>query len=90
MPRSMKDKVRDLTPRLREIVRLVSLGCSQVEIGAILGIEPATVDNHKQRAYRLLGVSKATVITRVAIKHRISSLNDKLTRVEKLRISRMR
>jgi DNA-binding CsgD family transcriptional regulator len=86
----MNDKVRELTPRLREIVRLVSLGCTQTEIGAILGIQPATVDNHKQRAYRLLGVSKSTVITRIAIKHRLSSLNDKLTRAEKLRISRMK
>jgi DNA-binding NarL/FixJ family response regulator len=59
-------------------------------MAAVLGIQPRTVDNHKTWAYEALGVSKAAAITRVAIKHRISSLGDQLTRTEKRRIARMK
>ena len=88
MPRTMKDRVRDLTPRHREVVRLVSLGCSQLEIAAILNLHPNTIDAHKQAAMRTLGVGKATLLTRLAIQHRISSLKDQLTRSEKRKIAR--
>ena len=88
MPRTMKERVRDLTPRHREVVRLVSLGCTFSEIAAILDLEPSTVDNHKHAAMRRLGVSKSTLLTRLAIKHRISSLGDQLTRSEKHKLAR--
>ncbi len=48
----------------------------------------STVDNHKLAAMRTLGVGKAAIVTRLAIKHRISSLNDQLTRSEKRKRSR--
>jgi DNA-binding NarL/FixJ family response regulator len=89
MPRSMKEKVRGLPPRLRQVVRLISLGCTIDEMAAVIGIQPRTIDNHKTRAYVALGVCKAAVVTRIAIKHRISSLNDRLTRSEKRRIASM-
>jgi len=88
MPQSMKDRVRDLTPRHREVVRLISLGCTLSEIAAILGLATSTVDNHKSAAMQILGVSKAATITRIAIKHRISTLNDQLTRGEKRKLAR--
>ena len=88
MARTMKDRVRDLTPRHREVVRLVSLGCSQLEIAAILKLHPSTIDAHRQAAMETLGVGKSTLLTRLAIKHRISSLNDQLTRSEKRKIAR--
>jgi DNA-binding NarL/FixJ family response regulator len=87
MPQPMSDRVRSLTPRHREVVRLVSLGCNLDEIAAVLDIAPSTADNHKQAALHRLGVSKAAMLTRVAIKHRISSLSDQLMRSEKRRIS---
>jgi len=90
MPQQMKDRVRDLTPRHREVVRLISLGCTVPEVAAILDIEPSTVDNHRQAAMRTLGVSKAALLTRIAIKHRVSSLSDELTRSEKRKLSRRR
>ena len=68
-----------LTKREKEIVRLVSLGCTMHEIGWILDLSPNTVDNHKTRAMGKLGVNKAALLTRVAIKKRISTINDKLT-----------
>ncbi len=88
MPQSMKDRVRDLTQRHREVVRLISLGCSMEEMAKILGLAPSTIDNHKSAAMRTLGVGKAAILTRIAIKHRISSLNDQLTRAEKRKLAR--
>ncbi len=87
MARTMKERVRDLTPRHREVVRLVSLGCTLTEIAAILDIDPSTVGNHTYAAMRTLGVSKSTLLTRIAIKHRISSLSDQLTRSEKRKLA---
>ncbi len=87
MPRTMKERVADLTPRHREVVRLVSLGCTLTEIAAILGLEPNTVDNHRQAAMRTLGATKAATLTRIAIKHRISTLKDRLTRSEKRKLA---
>ncbi len=88
MPRTMEKRVRELTPRHREVVRLVSLGCTLSEIAAILDVVPNTVDNHKQTAMRILGVSKAATLTRVAITHRISTLDDRLTPGEKRKLAR--
>ena len=88
MPQSTKDRVRDLTPRHREVVRLVSLGCTLSEIAAILDLETSALNNHRQAAMRTLGVSKAATLTRIAIKHRISPLNDQLTRGEKRKLAR--
>lgn len=77
-----------LTPRQTQIVRLVSLGCTNDEMAAILGLAPSTVDNHKTHAMRALGTDKAVLVTRLAIKHRFSSLKDKLTPTEKRKSGR--
>jgi DNA-binding CsgD family transcriptional regulator len=77
-----------LTNREQEVVRLLSLGCSVVEAAAILKLAPSTVDNHKARAMAKLGTNKAALLTRLAIKMRISPLNDKLTLSEKRRSGR--
>ena len=79
---------KDLTERQIQVVRLISLGCTVEEIAAILDLAPATVDNHKARAMKALGAGKAALVTRLAIKHRISSLKDKLTRTEKRKCGR--
>ena len=84
----MKERVRELTPRHREIVRLVSLGCTLSEISAIQDLAPGTVDNHRQAALRTLGVSRSTLLTRLAITHRISTLDDRLTPGEKRKLAR--
>jgi len=52
LPRSCEKMKPHLTPRQTEIIRLVSLGCTNDEVGAILKISPSTVDNHKTRAMR--------------------------------------
>ena len=77
-----------LSPRQTEIVRLASLGCTTGEIAAILNIAESTVDNHKAAAMRVLGTDKAALVTRLAIKHKISSLSDQLTAAEKRKSGR--
>jgi DNA-binding CsgD family transcriptional regulator len=67
-------------------VRLLSLGCSVHETAAILRVAPSTIDNHRGRAMKKLGTSKAALLTRVAILTGISSLKDRLTAVEKRRL----
>ncbi len=85
-----KRRIEKLTPRETDVVRLCSLGCSVGEVARILKIAPNTADNHKSRAMSKLGVDKAALLTRLAIKLRITSLGDKLTAAEKRRSRRKR
>ena len=84
----MKARVASLSPRQREIVRLTSLGCTSHEIATILGMSRWTVENHQFQAKERLGVSKAAILTRVAIKYKISGLNDQLSRSEQRKLGR--
>ena len=79
-----------LTPRQIEVVRLVSLGCTRYEIAGILDLSPATVDIHKFAAMRALRTDKAALVTRLALKYRVSTMKDKLTAKEKRRSGRKR
>jgi DNA-binding CsgD family transcriptional regulator len=88
MPDLMKSRVADLSPRQRQIVRLTSLGCTSHEIAAILGMSRWTVENHQFQAKQRLGVSKAALLTRIAIKYKISSLSDELSKSELRKLSR--
>lgn len=88
MPSAMKQRVAALTPRQREIARLLSLGCTVNEAAAILRLSPSTVDNHKSRLMQTLGTDKSVLLTRLAIKYRLSSMDDKLTPTEKRRSGR--
>ncbi|WP_297036678.1 LuxR C-terminal-related transcriptional regulator, partial [Thermogutta sp.] len=81
-------RAKDLTPRERQVIRLISLGCSVKEAAAILKLAPSTVDNHKSNAMKKLGVNKLPLVTRMAIKLGISRLNDRLTPLEKRRSGR--
>jgi DNA-binding NarL/FixJ family response regulator len=79
-----------LTKREIEVVRLVSLGCTVAEAAAVLKLAPSTVDNHKSRAMGKLGTDKMALLTRIAIKYRYTTLNDRLTIQEKRRSKRQR
>lgn len=78
-----RTKTPQLTPREKEVIRLVSLGCSVKEAAVILGLSSSTVDNHKYSAMHKLGTNKLALVTRLAIKKRITKLNDRLTPQEK-------
>lgn len=49
----------NLTPRLREILELLSHGKSQKEIAEELHLSPATVRNYTMRLYDRLGAQNA-------------------------------
>lgn len=80
----------DLTSRETEVVRYISLGCSNEEIGKLLGLATSTVDTHRSNAMTKLGVSKMALLTRLAIKHKICKLNETLTPAEKRKLRRKR
>ena len=77
-----------LTPREKEIVRLASLGCTDQEAAKILKLAPSTVNNHKAKAMAKMGTDKAALLTRLALKLKVSSMTDKLTPVEKRKSGR--
>ena len=85
---TMKSRVDSLSPRQRQIVRLTSLGCTSHQIATILGMSRWTVENHQFQAKERLGVSKAAVLTRVAIKYKISPLSDELSAAEKRKLEK--
>ncbi|HVU87524.1 MAG TPA: LuxR C-terminal-related transcriptional regulator [Pirellulales bacterium] len=77
-----------LTPRERQVVRLLSLGCTVREAAKVLKLAPSTVDNHKAKAMSKLGTNKVALLTRIAIKERVSKLTDRLSAQEKRRSGR--
>lgn len=60
-----------LTPREKEIMELVYLGKSNIEIGMILRISPLTVKNHVQKILRRLDVQNRTQAVGKALALRI-------------------
>lgn len=78
----------ELTPRETQVVRLTSLGCTGEEIAKILKLAVPTVVNHKARAMAKLGTDKAALLTRLAIKLKVTSMSDKLTTTEKRKSGR--
>ena len=79
----MKSLVATLTPRQREVLRLISLGCTVAEIADILGTATSTIDNHRTALMRHLGIGKSVLLTRIAIKYRVSKVDETLTLSEK-------
>ena len=63
-----------LTPRELKVLRSVSEGKTNWEIGRILGCSTETVKKHLDRAYRKLGVEKRIAAVRYLQEHDDSSL----------------
>ena len=76
-----------LTLVQRRVVRLVSLGCTNKQVAAILGVSSSTVDNHRTRAMRRWGVRTSAELTRKALLEGVTSSDDGLTRRERERMS---
>ena len=56
-----------LTPRQREVLRLIADGRRMKEIGAILELSTRTVESHKYEMMRALGVESTAELVRYAI-----------------------
>jgi DNA-binding CsgD family transcriptional regulator len=61
-------RVATLSQREREVLALVSEGLTAKEIANTLKIAPKTAGTHVRRIYEKLGVNKAVVAARVAIR----------------------
>jgi DNA-binding NarL/FixJ family response regulator len=62
------DDLGGLTPREREVLRLVALGHTNKSIGAELGVSPKTVDAHRTNLMRKLGIHDVQGLTRLAMR----------------------
>jgi DNA-binding NarL/FixJ family response regulator len=69
MNESSKGSVIQLTPRQRQVMRLVSEGRSMKEIAAILKISSRTVETYKYEMMRTLGVSTTADLIRYAVQN---------------------
>jgi DNA-binding CsgD family transcriptional regulator len=58
-----------LTPRERQILRLITYGLTNREIGDQLGITPRTVDAHLRSIFVKLVVKTRSGATRYALQH---------------------
>jgi DNA-binding NarL/FixJ family response regulator len=58
-----------LTPRERDVLRLLIEGHSNPEIGAVLFISPKTVRNHVTKILAKLGVESRTAAATFALRH---------------------
>jgi two-component system, NarL family, response regulator NreC len=56
-----------LTPREREVLRLIALGHTSVEIAALLGLSPRTIETHRARIHRKLGLTTRAELVRYAL-----------------------
>lgn len=73
-----------------EIIRLLCLGCTNVEVGTILDLATSKVELHKTAAMEALGTNDAALLKDLATKHRITKQDDRLTNREMRLIRRTR
>ena len=57
----------DLTPRQREVLRLIAAGRTMKEIGAAMGLSTRTVEGHKYQMMQALGVGTTAELVRYAV-----------------------
>jgi two-component system response regulator NreC len=63
-----------LTPREREVLRLIALGHTSVEIADMLGLSPRTIETHRARIHRKLALGTRAELVRYALQHNLLSL----------------
>jgi DNA-binding NarL/FixJ family response regulator len=64
---------RQLTPRQRDVVRLLAEGRTMKEIAAALGLSPRTVETHKYQAQETLGLGTTADLIRYALEHGLTT-----------------
>jgi two-component system response regulator NreC len=63
-----------LTPREREVLRLIALGHTSVEIAQKLGLSPRTIETHRARIHRKLGMDTRAELVHYALLHEMLKL----------------
>jgi two-component system response regulator NreC len=64
----------NLTPREREVLRLIALGHTSVEIAGKLELSPRTIETHRARIHRKLGLATRAELVRFALQHQLLQL----------------
>jgi DNA-binding NarL/FixJ family response regulator len=65
-----------LTPRQRDVIRLLAEGRTMKEIAATLQISPRTAETHKYQALEALGLKTTADLIRYAVEHGLSPRAD--------------
>jgi two-component system, NarL family, response regulator NreC len=63
-----------LTPREREVLRLIALGYTSVEIAQKLGLSPRTIETHRARIHRKLGLDTRAELVHYALRNELLQL----------------
>ncbi|HTA14684.1 MAG TPA: response regulator transcription factor, partial [Solirubrobacteraceae bacterium] len=63
-----------LSPREREVLRLIALGHTSVEIANKLGLSPRTIETHRARIHRKLGLDTRAELVQYALRHELLQL----------------
>jgi two-component system, NarL family, nitrate/nitrite response regulator NarL len=69
-------RLAELTPRECEVLRGIAQGHTNKAIGASLGISPRTVETHRERVIRKLGVTSVAGLTAFALEVGLVSARD--------------
>jgi two-component system, NarL family, response regulator NreC len=64
---SVESEMTPLTPREIEILRLIALGHTSVEVAEQLDISPRTVETHRANIHRKLGLDTRAELVRYAM-----------------------
>jgi DNA-binding NarL/FixJ family response regulator len=67
---------RPLTPRQREVLRLLAEGKSSKQVAHLLGLAGKTVETHRSRIMARLGTTSVAELTRYAIREGLIPLDD--------------
>lgn len=70
------DPHETLTAREREVLQMAAEGRTACEIGARLHISPRTVENHRSRLMRKLGLATHSDLVRHALRHGLITLDE--------------
>ncbi|HZF16697.1 MAG TPA: response regulator transcription factor [Steroidobacteraceae bacterium] len=73
-PRSRRSAAQQLTPREREVIRLIAAGQRTREIAQQLSLSHKTVEKHRTNLMRKLGLKTATAVAAYAIANGYHSL----------------
>jgi DNA-binding NarL/FixJ family response regulator len=62
-----------LTPRQRDVIRLIADGRTMKEVAAALGLSPRTVETHKYEMMQALGLRTSAELIRYALEHGLTT-----------------
>ena len=73
--RNRASPLDSLSPRERQILKLVADGCSSARIAEMLHLSPKTVDTYRSRLMEKLNLSDIASLVKFAIQHGLTSLD---------------